>query len=58
MEMKTIYEESDSMRVIADPECARIVRDLIRIISCEVHDEDNRRLGIKLIKELCTDKWD
>ena len=51
--------KNDKDRVnIANPDCAKIVRDLFRIISCEIHDEENKKQAIKLIYELCTDKYD
>ena len=58
MKMKTINMGADDMLVIADPECAEIVRNILRFISCDIHDEDNKKQAIREVKKLCTDKYD
>ena len=37
MKMKTVHIGEDETSVIADPECAEIVRNILRFIICEIH---------------------
>ena len=55
--MKIITNNSDRI-VVENPECNEIIRNLLRIISCEIRDETNRKKAIELVKQLCTSKWD
>lgn len=57
MRMKAVHGKFDDKFVIANPECAQIVKDLEKKI-IQIPDAEEKSEARRLLRRLCTDVYD